>query len=388
MGSLNGMMLRGAVTTCLALNVVLSAPAVAEVTTERPGSILIFPRVLFDSAGLQTGEPVDTIIQISNRSNNPVYAHCYYVNAAPANPFFPPGVLNPPVWQEVDFEIMLTKQQPTHWVVGSGRRDDPRDPACTKYFRDCSGAGFDPGLVPPVADPFTGELKCVEVDSPGGAPLNGNNLKGEATLVTPAGDASKYNAIGVIGLNSSLNSNNGDATLCLGGSGSAPCRTAEYNACPQTLILNHFAENASNPVIDLLQPFEGSFVTTELTLVPCSQDFENQLPVSVVVQFKLINEFEELFSASTTVTCWANFRLNDVARVFDVGFLGSRFVQTRMQPATEEESGILGVAEEFHVKRGVVDSVGRAALNLHMEGERRNGDIIRLIDNGRTTEER
>jgi hypothetical protein len=373
----------------MALALILASPASADVTTERGSSILIFPRVLSDSAGVQTGSPVDTIIQISNTSNSMVFAHCFYVNSAPVNPFFPPGVFNPPLWQEVDFDIWLTKQQPTHWVVSSGRREDPTDRACTRDYRDCSGAGFDPGLIPPVSDPFVGELKCVQVDA-AGAPINGNQLKGEATIITPEGDASKYNAIGVLGLNTDTNSNDGDTTLCLGGGVSERCPGgAEYNACPQTLILNHFAENASNPVLDLfippLDPFAttNSRVTTELTLVPCSQDFENQVPSSVVVQFRLYNEFEEMFSASTTVTCWSSFRLNQVARVFDVGFLGTRFVQTRITPATDEEAGLIGVAEELHQSFGIAGDeliTGRAALNLHGEGERINSDIIRLIE--------
>jgi hypothetical protein len=382
MGSASGRVRCWGVAACLALSAVLVRAAVADVTTERGSSILIFPRVLSDSGGLQTGSSVDTIIQISNISNSMVFAHCFYVNAAPANPFSPPGVFNPPAWQEVDFDIWLTKQQPTHWVVSDGRREDPTDRACTRNFRDCSGAGFDPGLVPPVSDPFTGELKCIEVDATG-APINGNHLKGEATIVTPDGDASKYNAIGVLGLNTGLNSNDGNTTLCLGGGTSEACPGgAEYNGCPQTLILNNYAENASDPVIDWLDNVD-SLVSSELTLVPCSQDFENQLPASVVVQFKLINEFEELFSASTTVTCWGNFRLDAIARVFDVGFLGSRFAQTRMQPATDQEAGIVGVVEEFHHKPGVLPGTvitGRAALNLHGEGVRPNNDIIRLIE--------
>ena len=47
---------------------------------------------------------------------------------------------------------------------------------------NCNDAGFDPGRVPPVVPDFQGELKCVEVDS-GGAPVGGNHLKGEASLV-------------------------------------------------------------------------------------------------------------------------------------------------------------------------------------------------------------
>jgi hypothetical protein len=356
----------------------------ADVTTERGSSILIFPKVIYDSQGLIGGQ-VDTLIQISNTSNSLVFAHCFYVNAAPQNPAEPAGVLNPSQWQEIDFDIFLTKQQPTHWVLSGGRVEDTSDKSCGPVsgggppFSDCFNAGFDPGKIPPAPDdPFVGELKCIEVDS-AGAPINGNHLKGEATIVNlpPAlGDASKYNAIGVLGLNTDLNSNNSDNILCLGGGVTPSCPTgAEYNACPGTVILNHFAENASDPVIDLLGN-SPSQVNTELTIVPCSEDFENQAPARITVQFRLTNEFEELFSASTTVTCWANFELDDVGLVFDIRFLGTRFVQTRLS-SPDEQAGFVAVSEEFH-QQGMPAVVSRAAFNLHGEGDRVNGDVIHI----------
>jgi len=358
--------------------------SLADVTTERGSSILIYPKIVFDSQALITNR-YDTLIQISNTSNSLVFAHCFYVNAAPLDPSQPPSVLNPPQWIEVDFDITLTKQQPTHWLLSDGRPQTVAPKACDRVNHDCNGAGFNPGPVPPVPDPFVGELKCLEVDS-AGAPINGNHLKGEATIVNlpPArGDASKYNAVGILGLNTDTNSNNSDTTLCLGGDVTTTCPTgAEYNACPETVILNHFAENATEPVYDEFLGAGLSHVRTELTLVPCSEDFENQAPKPVTVQFRITNEFEELFSASTTVTCWGNFHLLDVGRVFDVSVLGSRFAQTRMS-SPDEQPGFIGVVEEFHNLGHapmVVDTT-RAALNLHGEGERVNGDVI-LVPEG------
>lgn len=384
MGSASGMIGRWAVVTSLAL--IMSVAAAADITTERSASILIYPKVVFDSSGLQTGTPVDTIIQISNTSNSMVFAHCFYVNAAPPDPTRPSGPTNLPRWQEVDFEIFLTKQQPTHWVLSSGRLDDQSDNR-NPCNVDCSGAGFDPGRVPPAGDdPFTGELKCIEVDS-SGAPINGNHLKGEATIVTTDGRAevSKYNAVGVLGLNTDQNSNNSDNVLCLGGGVSPSCPNgAEYNACPQTVILNHFAENATDPVIEALGHGQNgkSSVSTELTLVPCTEDFENQAIPSVVVQFLITNEFEQQFSTSTTVTCWGNFKLNTIGpigRIFEFVPLGSRFAQTRMSPAGDDQPGFVGVVEEFHSQPTTsTPIVSRAAANLHGEGARPRGDLIVL----------
>src|SRR5512144_1938416 len=89
----------------------MTASAQAIVTTERGASILAFPKVLASDGS-------DTIIQITNISNSMVHARCFYVNAA--LDFF-----GRPQWQVTDFQIWLTKQQPTHWVVSSGRFVNP-----------------------------------------------------------------------------------------------------------------------------------------------------------------------------------------------------------------------------------------------------------------------
>jgi hypothetical protein len=355
----------------LAAGLLHSAVANADTTIERSGSVLIFPKVVFDDSR-------DTLIQITNTSNSMVWAHCFYVNATPqctGQGDCLEGTCRGecvPQCLEVNFDLSLTKQQPTSWSAGFGRLTDPMDDVCIIDYRnparsnfDCYGAGLDPGRVPPVSLPFVGELKCVEVD-PSGAPISGNHLKGEATIVTRDGDASKHNAIAVLG----LDSNNGDNTLCLGGDVSDSCPSgAEYNACPDTLILNHFSEGADSP---LLGP--ASTVETEVTLLPCSEDFETQTPARVTVQFAITNEFEEMFSASTTVECWATFLLDDVNLIFDISRLGTRMVQTRMRPAKSSQSGIVGVSEEYHTT--VAPKTTRAAFNLHQEGERATSDLI------------
>ncbi|GIW41756.1 MAG: hypothetical protein KatS3mg076_2333 [Candidatus Binatia bacterium] len=368
----------------------LAATAAAEVTTERSASILVFPKVLFEDPA--PGATTDTIIQISNTSNSVVYAHCFYVNAAPFDPELPPGPTNPRQWQEVDFDIVLTRQQPTHWRVSEGRTTNPFDPACSlrgtcvggadegapcEFPSDCQsglcsntmceGAGFDPGRIPPVPPGFEGELKCIEVDQ-SGAPISGNHLKGEATLLsTPAPRAArKYNAIGLLG----FDTNNSDNVLCLGGEPRASCPTgAEYTGCPDVLFTTHYAEGASNPAVRALLGQQVP-VFSELTLVPCTQDFERQIPARVVVQFVVYNEFEEPFSTSTTVECWENFRLGEINPIFSEANLGTRYAQTRMVSAGADP-GLVGVMEELH---GPTE--GRTAFNLHVSGERALGDLV------------
>jgi hypothetical protein len=396
----------------------LGGVARAEVSTNLAGSILVFPKVIANGSR-------DTIIQISNVSNSLVRAHCFYVNATLKDPTQPEGALNKRLWQEVDFDITLTKQQPTHWVVSQGRRVNPLDPACDNTTPDCNGAGFDPGLVPPVVPDFEGELKCIEVDD-SGAPLSGNHLKGEATLVVTGlsktsgmegtetlqfGDLAQYNAIAILG-----SENNGDGTLVLGGGqcvgdgaangqicqsdadcgDASPC-ALEYNACPAAWTLNHFADAAPNPIIESVRlgpnhteypDNEPSEVYTQLTVVPCTENFETQQPTSVTLQFQTWDEFESQFSASTTVTCWGNFFLSDMGApslTFPGTTLpdpqGTMFLQTRIRSANGTSSGFLMVAETLLTAKTSDPGIrytSTAAANAFVEGERTTPDIITI----------
>lgn len=344
--------------------------ALADSTTERSSSILIFPKIVYNGSR-------DTIIQISNTSNSMVHAHCFYVDATPLCIGIGDCLAGTCTgicedrWQEVDFNIWLTKQQPTHWAVGTGRFTNPSDEPCDwtvgKY--DCDGAGIDPGRVPPVSGfPFQGELRCIEVDQ-SGSPLSGNHLKGEATIVNAVnGDATKYNAIGLIG---EPFSNNGDNILCLGGQPGDDCPNgAEYQGCGARAILNTFASGADNP---LLGP--TSTVDTEVTLVPCRADYEGQVATRIVVNFLVTNEFEQTFSAGTEVDCWRSFFLTDAHPIFGVRTLQTRFVQTTMRVSNLSNSGFVGVVEEYHA---LGDAVARVAFNLHEEGTRASTDLIFL----------
>jgi len=383
-----------------ALVAMLTSGAVADVITEQSASILVFPKVIADGTR-------DTLIQITNTSNSMVHAHCYYVNGALTFPELPEGPSNPPQCLEIDFDIWLTKQQPTYWRVSSGRTEDPTDDPCTRTDNTCPEAGIDPGRVPPVVGDFTGELKCVEVDQ-SGAPLSGNHLKGEATLlardkcVDTTGDGvddacalshgactidtdcendlfdvAKYNALGILG----NENNDGNGVLCLGGEASDECPNgAEYNACPRTWMLNHLAENAPNPAIDP----NSSVVVTDVTIVPCTENFETQEATTVTVQFSIVNEYEQIFSASTSITCWDERPLTKVNPVFDVTFVGTSFLQTHMRPSSGTPGGFLVVADEWHSRPGGLTST--AAVNVHNDGEVA-GDLITIADHGATEQQ-
>jgi len=371
---------------------VAAKPAGATSVTEQSASILMFPKVIANGSR-------DTVIQITNTSNNMRHAHCFYVNAAltiPNDPNVPEGPSNPPLWTETDFDIWLTKQQPTHWVVSRGRRDPAEESqSCRQTVCDpdtsgttvanCCDSGLDPGFVPPVAPDFVGELKCIETDA-SGAPVGGNALKGEATLVQLDGtsDVSKYNAIGLKG----FDTNDRNNVLCVGGGVSDLCPFgAEYAACPDTWILDHPVIDSHDAVVENAPcPADStcsSTVSANLTVIPCTEDFENQAPPAIVLQFVVTNEFEQSFSASTTFQCWKSIDLNDISGgiIFTEGTLGGTVARTRMKSllaatntstAFPPGTGVLPVIEETHTatvtdntKATSVTLVTRSAQNAH-----------------------
>jgi len=97
--------------------------------TNRQGSILIFTKVVNDAQR-------DTVIQITNTHNMVNRARCFYLNGDTC--------------RITDFDITLTKQQPTHWRAGEGRPTDLLDSfgrrrryrsgphsGCTRGIRGC-----------------------------------------------------------------------------------------------------------------------------------------------------------------------------------------------------------------------------------------------------------
>lgn len=330
--------------------------AAAQVTTEQSASIIVFPKVIADGTW-------DTVIQVVNQSNNRRNARCFYVNGAPT------GSSDSPAWTLIDFDISLIPVQPTHWVASRGRPNGQTDGTCTVDTPpSCDGAGRDPGPVPALPPGFRGELLCVEVD-PGGFPVPGNALIGQATLQDLAtGDVAKYNAIGLHG----EDTNNQDAVLCLGDSGAPSCPSgAEYTPCPDTWILNHLADGTPDPLGGT-----SSTTATAITVVPCTLDLANQQPGSAALQFMLINEFEQTFSAATTVTCWANIPLATISRVFTRDSLGGTFAQTQIRAVAGHPGGFMVVAETVRSASGAGSPTSSSMVNLQVEAAQTGSDVI------------
>lgn len=364
----------------VALAIVMTAGAAwADVTTERPGSILILPKIVADGTR-------DTLIEITNTSNTLVNAHCYYVNGAPLDPTRPPGPTNPPLWQEVDFFLFLTRQQPTQWLASEGRNVSPLDP-----FGDIE-AGLDPGRIPGTVAGFQGELICIQVDS-GGNPTGGNALIGSATLFGPGEDSSKYNAIAILG-----DDVQPDDVLSLD--------NVEYRACPAEVVFTHFAQGVTDPYLG-----DDSQVVSRLTLVPCTHDLENGIPARVSAVVFSYDEFEDRLSTTIDFTCRLDADLDNLGDLTDPNpflptggpvfgfFRYSRIIPNpvceggtrRRQPCTVDDDcpngtctgvvGLLGVLESAHgLSNG--DSA-RSSQNLHTIGEAPGATITTVaIDDG------
>jgi len=416
MSTMTGNMRRAILSGVVGAVVAFAATGVARagVASDKPGAILIFPKIVVDTSGV-FGPPTDTELQITNTSNSVIGAKCFIVNAtsfcsnapdvactaesesSPSTRRCPTGGSCTARWVENDFQMILTKRQPITWKASDGRSVFP----CDGISGFCPGGQSNrapdgaPSFIPPAqTDPFFGEIKCIQVSasdlqpSAGANPANNfaGDLKGEATIVAAETDgdvdARKYNGV-TLGANAAAGTNH-DTTLLLG-----PGSSGEYSACPSVLIMEHLFDGAT--VVTHDGNLSGT-VNTDLTVIPCSEDFnlqENNLG-GATLQFLVFNEFEQRLSASTNFTCWREVQLSDIdtrpgafgnaQSIFNVGVQGTLAGQTRIRPvATSSANGILGISEERWDCGSGPDGICTTASNLHFTGVNPDkGDTIVL----------
>jgi hypothetical protein len=429
MSAMKGIMRRAILSGVVGTAIVAAVGvARADVASDQPGAILIYPKIVVDSSAV-FGPPTDTEIQITNTSNSVIAARCFLVDTTShcsndptqactavseadpntANHKCPLGGSCVPGWQENDFRMTLTKRQPVSWKASEGLNPFPlgdNPPSGSPGFGpggQSNGSSAAPGVQ---EDPFFGELKCVEVDPTTFSPTQGFNpannaggdLKGEATIVSAdpetddsnsnleplsAVDSRKYNAIGIQAI---AGANDGDDTLTLGGPG------AEYNGCPNILILNTLFDDA---VVSTFSNSVTSRVKTDLTVVPCSEDFsvqQNNLG-GATLQFLVYNEFEQRFSTSTKFTCWKEVQLSDIDTrpgdftddndfsIFNANVEGTFSGQVRIRAVAgqTQANGVLGLAEHFF-NNSTNGPAGRfsSANNMQFTGTRSLSDQLIL----------
>lgn len=495
------------------LAVVAPVRAMADIASDHPAAILVFPKLVVDTAN-----GLDTLVRISNTSNTPLNVLCYYVNVTPrctvtGGSCFPDQLECQaeiggqifrgdcvPQWQPTDFNFRLTSEQPTGWLVSAGQVVNCRfmDGVCsqdgtTPCQRDTQcGAGnrcvlspclpldggpfgrtgpnnqTNEGAIPPSPDdPFIGELKCIAVDETL-APVARNDLIGTALIgkfqsgPTAEIEIAGYNAIGIPAI---PGKGNRDHTLVLGG----PAESAEYEGCPNILILDHYFDGAVDPLLANVCRPDGTCsisgapcannaecvtnrcvmdrctvtggecqndddctnrcvddsctlsgascsgdgdcvpadfqvkVATDLTLIPCTEDFENQRESlrKTTAQILVFNEFEQRFSTSRLIDCFKEIQLSNMETtdntrsIFSAGVGGTLTGQTRIRGVVNEENAgkggntLLGIAEEFRCAGAEYEFprcdrvnssrlVGGSAGNLHFQGRRPQSDFIYL----------
>jgi hypothetical protein len=358
-------------------------PVAADVTSDRAAAMLIWPDILVDL----TFNTFNTEIQVTNTSQESVLLHCFYENAnshctntgevcfARNNDCFDGEQFGRcrAGWSETDFRVRLTPRQPLGWLASEGLQQFPLTGVGGNVGPDgSSNAG---SRIPPVPEvPFTGVLRCIAINDDG-TPSDRNVLVGHTTFVelTVAAcdeeeaatsqvfqggriDLSKANAIGLQAIQGAVND---DRELVLGGP------EPEYNGCPNFLIVNHFFDGVENPV-------SGEEMSTELTLVPCANDYLRQIPGSAVVQYLVYNEFEQRFSTSRSIDCkfHTGISLIDTTdpdrSIFSAGVAGTVVGQSRLNPLG---GGLLGVIFEY----------GRSSAseaNIHYQGDRPDPDLV------------
>jgi hypothetical protein len=215
---------------------------------------------LIDSDG---GITRDTRVELVNLTSREQHVSCFYVEGR--------------ICFEIGFFLTLTPNQPVSWLASKGMV-----------------SGISNSAVPPFFG--SGELKCLV--QPASEELEAHNaIQGRAIVFGSDGQTIGYGAIGFRRL--------------LPGSfdGLAELDGQTYAKCPDE---QHFAFLAADTDSE-----------TEIVLAPCTEDLENQIPFSTVVQFLVINEFEQILSASTTVTCQNRLILSDVSSVFTRNTLGT-----------------------------------------------------------------
>lgn len=356
---------RNVLTACLLVIVIhgTGPTAHARISADAPAAIVTFPLVRADAI---RGE--DTTIQLSNADAAPVDVACFLqqlVGHCTLTPQQPCSASSDCELGDVcdgienvvtPFKLRLTASQPLRWQLSADR------PALPLPEND--------GAIPQApSDPFVGSLRCVAVDG-NGSPVERNVLQGEATLgrYEPGLDridAAQYNGIGLSAL---PGTNDGDSRLVLGGP------SAEYDACPSMLILNHFLDHALEPSARTSQ------LLTTLTLVPCGAELFGRVPPTpTVVQFLVVNEFEQRFSTSRPFATQQSLQLSLIdttvptRSIFSAGILGTLAAQTRIRGVAD---GIMGIAVEGHYDLADPTRVATAAFNLHSEGEQSTGDVV------------
>ncbi|MGD0946387.1 MAG: hypothetical protein ABSA52_03075 [Candidatus Binatia bacterium] len=368
----------------------LATPARGLTTSDKPAAILVWPKVVVDTSGSLGAGPTETVIQLTNTNTAPALAHCFYVDAnshcaanapnagdvcqsslqcPPGGPVYYSCV---PSCSEEDFDVILTAGQPIGWSASAGLGASSLitkgtctglgtpctiDAQCFNSTCDLSNTNLGTGIPPVPEDPFAGSLTCIEYTT-GAAPaldVSSNTLKGEGTIESlVSGEPPQVEIYNAVGLQGTGTAPTDPSVLQLGGTSGAP---GSYGACPTALILDHKFDSASS--------------STDLTLVPCGDNFLTRTFGNVTAQFVVYNEFEQRFSTSHAVPCFFESVISNIdtlyssRSIFSQAVSGTEFGQTRIRGVGSAQTGrgLIGVARVANPELG-----GSGAYNLWEQG--------------------
>jgi hypothetical protein len=242
--------------------------------TNQKGSLLMFPKIVVDTAG-----GVDTFVDITNAGDSDVWVTCYWVDGAPG-------------WKHPDFHFKLTVRHPA-------------------YFRASDGlpGPMGAGVQQFPADPGAGELKCWATTDLG-VQVKHNFLKGEAVINDTAnGSAWEYAAWAFQcrrAVTTGKRCGDADGTINLNGT--------DYDYCPKTLELDFFS---SNDKLGQSTPLGGA-LDTDVAFVPCDQDLTQAgEPVTTKEKYEIWDENEIKRTGLTRcMTCFDEVKLSAIGTTF------------------------------------------------------------------------
>ena len=284
-----------------------------------------------------------------------------------------------PGWNETDFRIQLTPRQPLGWLASQGVAGFVRPPSFGKF--SCDGVSRTAASVAQQRwQPHPAGSRrpvqriaasCIAIDSETDVPVDRNVLKGETLTIDDEARATasrsirvaKSNAIGIQAIEGAVNDDN---ILVLGGP------DAEYNGCPNFLILNHFFDFAANPAASTRRQCRR-----DLSLGALHAGLPPPDPGCAVVQFLVYNEFEQRFSTSTSPVQEGNAALvdrHDAAGAFDLQRrrVGNPHRSDPPEPDAAADCSPLGTGDISATSDHYAD------FNIHYQGDREESDLITL----------
>jgi len=238
-----------------------SAGAQNVASTSQKGSVLKFPYI-----DIQPGDTTDTIIHISNDSNEPVQVKCYYVNERKGRR---------------DFAFKLTGKATATWSV-------------YRHTGTINVAAFpNNGVYPGRAT--IGELTCFAVNLGVDHQIRWNHLSGIATVVkfTDADAAQTRQAFEYNAYAFKARANVAEGAT-VGTAGHIPLDGINYDACPSYLITEFGpggATLASRPSV--------TYIDNDLAVASCNEDLRQDfIPHFTKLQFTVWNAQENKFTGA------------------------------------------------------------------------------------------